>query len=359
MKKKYILITGSDGLIGSESALLFSKLGYSIIGIDNNSRKKFFGNDASVLKRRDYLKKTIKNYKHFNVDITSNKVEEIFKHFGKNIDLIIHCAGQPSHDWAALDPKLDFKVNAYGTLNILENMKKYSYDSTFIFTSTNKVYGDNPNKIDFIEEDLRFSPKNLKKYKYGIDENFSLDNTLHSLFGVSKLSADMLVQEYGKYFNLKTVAFRGGCLTGSGHAGTELHGFLSYLIKCLISERTYTIYGYKGKQVRDNIHSKDLVNSFYEFFKKPKYGEVYNIGGGNESNCSIIEAIKLSEEISGQKLKYKISEKNRKGDHIWYISDLRKFKSDYPNWKINYKLEDIIEEIIEKNFKAWSKNFHK
>tara|TARA_B000000532_G_C18870153_1_gene408077 strand:- start:876 stop:1943 length:1068 start_codon:yes stop_codon:yes gene_type:complete len=355
MKKKYVLITGSDGLVGSESVLFFSKLGYSIIGIDNNSRKKFFGQEASILKRRNYLKKTVNNYYHFNVDITSNKIEEIFKSYGKEIDLIIHCAGQPSHDWAASNPKLDFNVNSYGTLNILENMRKYSYESTFIFTSTNKVYGDNPNKIEYIEKEFRYTPKNQKKYKYGINENFSLDNTVHSLFGVSKLSADMLVQEYGKYFDLRTVSFRGGCLTGSGHAGTKLHGFLSYLIKCIISNEEYTIFGYKGKQVRDNIHSSDLVNCFYEFYKNPKYGEVYNIGGGVESNCSMIEAIKIGEEISGKKLNYKISSENRIGDHIWYVSDLRKFKKHFPEWKITFSIEDIIEEIISNNFNEWSK----
>ena len=355
MKKKYVLITGSDGLVGSESVLFFSKLGYSIIGVDNNSRKKFFGQEASILRRRKYLKNNVDNYIHFNVDITSSKIEEIFKIYGKQIDLIIHCAGQPSHDWAASNPKLDFNVNSYGTLNILENMKKYSYESTLIFTSTNKVYGDNPNKIEYLETEYRYTPKNQNKYKYGINENFSIDNTVHSLFGVSKLSADMLVQEYGKYFDLRTVSFRGGCLTGSGHAGTELHGFLSYLIKCLVSNKDYTIFGYKGKQVRDNIHSSDLVNCFYEFHKNPKYGEVYNIGGGVESNCSMIEAIKIGEEISGKKLNYKISPKNRIGDHIWYVSDLRKFKKDFPDWKIKFSIEDIIEEIIRENFNEWSK----
>ena len=355
MKKKYILITGSDGLVGSESALFFSKLGFSVIGIDNNSRAKYFGSDASVLKRREFLKRNIQDYVHFNLDISSNKVKEIFKTYGKQIELIIHCAAQPSHDWAASNPKKDFNVNAYGTLNLLENMRNYCQEAIFIFTSTNKVYGDNPNKIGFTELKTRYTPTDKLLYKNGINESFSIDSTVHSLFGVSKLSADMLVQEYGKYFNLKTVSFRGGCLTGPGHAGTELHGFLSYLMKCLISENKYTIFGYKGKQVRDNIHSKDLIKCFYEFYKNPKSGEVYNIGGGIESNCSVIEAINIGEKISGKILKYKIDSKNRIGDHIWYVSDITKFKNDFPNWKIEYAIEDIIEEIILENYKEWSK----
>ncbi len=355
MKKKYVLITGSDGLVGSESAIFFSNIGYSIIGIDNNSRAKFFGQDASVLKRRAYLKAKIKNYIHYNIDITSNKIEDIFSNYGKEIDLIIHCAAQPSHDWAATNPKKDFQVNAYGTLNLLESMRKFCPEATFIFTSTNKVYGDNPNQIKFSELETRYVPKQQNLYKHGIDENFSLDSTVHSLFGVSKLSADMLVQEYGKYFNLKTVAFRGGCLTGSGHAGTELHGFLSYLMRCIVSGKRYTVFGYKGKQVRDNIHSKDLVTCFYEFYKNPKYGEVYNIGGGVQSNCSMLEAIDIGEKITDKSLDFTIDPQNRKGDHIWYISNTNKFKNDYPNWKITYKIEQIIEEIISENYIDWSK----
>ena len=355
MKKKYILITGSDGLVGSESALFFSKLGFSVIGIDNNSRAKYFGSDASVLKRREFLKRNIRDYVHYNLDISSNKVKEIFKTHGKQIELIIHCAAQPSHDWAASNPKKDFNVNAYGTLNLLENMRNFCQEAIFIFTSTNKVYGDNPNKIGFTELKTRYIPTDKILYKNGINESFSIDSTVHSLFGVSKLSADMLVQEYGNYFNLKTVSFRGGCLTGPGHAGTELHGFLSYLMKCLISGNKYTIFGYKGKQVRDNIHSKDLIKCFYEFYKNPKSGEVYNIGGGIESNCSVIEAINIGERISGKTLNYKIDSKNRIGDHIWYVSDTTKFKNDFPNWKINYTIEEIIEEIIKENYKKWSK----
>ena len=344
--KKIAIITGSDGLVGSESVKYFSKLGFKIIGIDNNSRKKFFGDDASVLKNREKLKSEVKAYNHINIDITSKKLNEVFEKYGNNIKLIIHTAAQPSHDWAATNPYLDFNVNAYGTLHLLENTRKYCKDAVFIFTSTNKVYGDNPNKIDFVELSTRYSPKKGSNFEKGIDENFAIDNTLHSLFGASKLSADIITQEYGKYFDMKTAIFRGGCLTGGGHAGTMLHGFLSYLMKCVVGEKIYNVFGYKGKQVRDNIHSSDLVTCFGEVYKSPKKGEVYNMGGGIYSNCSMLEAIELCEEISGKKLNYKYIDEPRKGDHQWYISDLSKFEKDYPNWKINYGIDDILLDIF-------------
>ena len=343
--KKVALITGSDGLVGSESVRFFSKLGFEIIGIDNNSRKKFFGDDASVLKNRYKLKKQVSNYTHFNIDITSKDIESIFKKYKNDIKLIIHAAAQPSHDWAATNPRIDFNVNAVGTLNLLENTRKYSKDAVFIFTSTNKVYGDNPNKIKFQELEKRYTPIKNSIYINGFNEEFSIDNTLHSLFGASKLSADILTQEYGKYFDMNTVAFRGGCLSGGSHAGTMMHGFLSYLMKCTINGKKYNIFGYKGKQVRDNIHSLDLVSCFYEFYKKPKMGEVYNIGGGSYSNCSMLEAIGICEEITDKKLNYKYIDEPRKGDHKWYISDLSKFKSDYPKWKIDFGIEDILVDI--------------
>lgn len=355
MKKKYILITGSDGLVGSECVEFFHDLGFSILGIDNNYRKKFFGEDASVLWNRKRLKSNYKNYKHFNLDVTNEKkIEELFKDFSNQIELIIHCAAQPSHDWAATNPLIDYKVNSFGTLNLLENTKKYSKDTPFIFTSTNKVYGDNPNKIELIENKKRYTTNKNSKFKNGFNEEFSVDNTLHSLFGSSKLSADIMVQEYGKYFDMKTVSFRGGCLTGPNHSGTVLHGFLSYLMKCTIVGKKYSIFGYKGKQVRDNIHSKDLIHGFYEYYKKPRSGEVYNIGGGIENNCSILEAIEVCEEISGKKLNYDYVKENRKGDHKWYISDLTKFKSHYPKWKQKYSVEDMLEEIASKNKARWS-----
>jgi CDP-paratose 2-epimerase len=346
MKKDNIaLITGSDGLVGSESVKYFHSKGFKIIGIDNNSRKKFFGEDASVLKNRKALKKSIPEYEHINIDITSPGIENIFKKYRNKIKLIIHTAAQPSHDWAASNPRLDFNVNAYGTLNLLENTRNYSKDAVFIFTSTNKVYGDNPNKIKYKELKNRYTPLDTSDHIKGFDESFPIDNTLHSLFGASKLSADILTQEYGKYFGMKTVAFRGGCLTGGGHAGTMLHGFLSYLMKCVANEKEYSIFGYKGKQVRDNIHSSDLVKSFYEFYKNPKSGEVYNMGGGLQSNCSMLEAIEISENIAQKKLNYRYIDETRKGDHKWYISNLSKFQNDYPNWEISYGIEDILLDI--------------
>ena len=345
--KKYALITGSDGLVVSESVRYFSKLGFEIIGIDNNSRKKYFGEEASVLQNRHQLKLQIPQYNHLNLDITGNQVKQVFEKYGNNIKLIIHAAAQPSHDWAATNPFLDFNVNAYGTLNLLENTRNYCKDAVFIFTSTNKVYGDNPNKIEYEEKEKRYSPIKGSPYENGFDEQFSIDNAMHSLFGASKLSADIITQEYGKYFGMKTVAFRGGCLTGGGHAGTMLHGFLSYLVKCVKSGTSYNIFGYKGKQVRDNIHSLDLVNCFYEFYNNPKSGEVYNIGGGYDSNCSMLEAIDMAENIVSKKLRYKYVDEPRKGDHKWYISDISKFKKDYPNWKVTLNIEDIILDIYQ------------
>ncbi len=356
MKKKYVIVTGSDGLVGSECVEFFCHLGFEVIGIDNNYRKKFFGKEASVLWNRQRLKSKYKNYRHFNVNIVNEKsIEEIFLNYGSQAELIIHCAAQPSHDWAASNPLLDYKVNSLGTLNLLENTRKYSKETPFIFTSTNKVYGDNPNYIKYNELKTRYSPAKNSIYINGFNEEFSIDNTLHSLFGSSKLSADIMVQEYGKYFEMNTVSFRGGCLTGPNHSGTMLHGFLSYLMKCAITKKDYTIFGYGGKQVRDNIHSKDLIRAFYEFFKNPKAGEVYNIGGGTENNCSILEAISLCELISGNKLTLHYEENNRKGDHKWYVSDLDKFKTHYPSWKQEHTIGSILEEIAELNKNRWIK----
>ena len=354
MDKKYVLITGSDGLVGSECVDFFIEKGYSIIGIDNNYRKKFFGKDASVLWNRERQKSLYKNYYHFNLNIMNESdVKKLFKEYGKQLALIIHCAAQPSHDWAATNPLLDFKVNANGTLNLLESARKYSRSTPFIFTSTNKVYGDNPNKIKLSNTKYRFTVSKNSKFIHGFDESFPIDNTLHSLFGASKLSADILVQEYGHYFDMKTVSFRGGCLTGPKHSGTMMHGFLSYLMKCTISKNKYTIFGYQGKQVRDNIHSKDLANAFYKFFENPSSGQVYNIGGGVKNNCSILEAIKFCEELTGNKLNYEYTDQNRIGDHKWYVSDIRKFKSHYPDWKQKYTLVDTLEEMAKENYNRW------
>ncbi len=340
------LVTGSAGLIGSESVKFLIEKGFDVIGIDNNLREYFFGKDASTLWNREFLIKTYKNYSHFNIDVRNeSEIEKLFHKF--KFDLIIHAAAQPSHDWAAREPITDFTVNANGTLILLENFRKYAPEAVFIFTSTNKVYGDTPNQLPLVELEKRYEIPNDNKFYNGIDETMNIDASLHSIFGASKVAADILVQEYGKYFGLKTVCFRGGCLSGPAHSGAEMHGFLSYLMRCCIQGKKYFIYGYKGKQVRDNIHSHDLVNMFWHFYKNPKKGEVYNAGGSRFSNCSILEAIEICEKLSGKKLDYEYTAQNRIGDHIWYISDISKFKSHYSNWNFEYSLEKIMEEIFE------------
>ena len=345
-----VLITGSSGLVGSESVNYFCEKGFDVIGIDNNLRKFFFGSDGSTLWVKNLLLKKNKNFKSLNIDIRNyNKLEKLFQKYKKKISLIIHCAAQPSHDYGKNFPIIDFNVNATGTLNLLELTKKYCYDAKFIFMSTNKVYGDNPNKLKFIENNNRWELKKNDKYFKGIEEKFPIDDCTHSFFGVSKTYADLIVQEYGKNIGLKTVCFRGGCITGPNHSGAKLHGFLSYLVKLSLKNKKYNIIGYKGKQVRDNLHSFDLVNCFWEFYKKPREGEIYNIGGGRYSNCSILEALQIVEEIKNIKIKKKFYNLPRVGDHIWYISNLSKFKKHYPKWKQKYNTLKIIEELIDKN----------
>tara|TARA_Y100001970_G_scaffold287097_1_gene410898 strand:+ start:4045 stop:5091 length:1047 start_codon:yes stop_codon:yes gene_type:complete len=345
-----IIITGSSGLVGSESVDFFCKKGFDVIGIDNDLRSFFFGKDGSTIWVKKRLIKEYKKFKHHNVDIRNiNELKKIFSKYRKNISLVIHCAAQPSHDYGKNYPILDFNVNATGTLNLLEMTKKFCPDSPFIFMSTNKVYGDNPNNLKIFEKSKRWELKKEHPYYKGINENFSIDNCTHSFFGVSKTYADLIVQEYGKNVGLKTVSFRGGCITGPNHSGAKLHGFLSYLVKISISKKEYSLIGYKGKQVRDNLHSRDLVNCFWEFYKKPKYGEIYNIGGGRFSNCSILEALEILEKLKKIEIKKKMVKKNRVGDHIWYISDTKKFRKDYPNWKQKYNTQKIIEELIENN----------
>lgn len=342
--KKRLLVTGSCGLIGSECVRFFSPKGFSVIGIDNNMRKKFFGEEASVEWNKKKLLEEVENYRHYDLDIRDSKnIEELFRQ--NQFDLIIHTAAQPSHDWAANEPYTDFSINAQATLNLLENFRRFSPAAVFIFTSTNKVYGDKPNSLPLIELKKRYELPSGHRFYQGIDESMSIDQSLHSLFGVSKASADLLVQEYGRYFGLKTACFRGGCLSGPAHSGARLHGFLSYLVRCCISGKKYTIDGYRGKQVRDNIHSYDLVNAFYHFYQNPHCGEVYNIGGSRYSNISVLEAIELIEKITEKKLNYDYSEQNRKGDHIWWISDIKKFRSHYPHWNLTYNIPRIIEEI--------------
>jgi CDP-paratose 2-epimerase len=343
------LITGVGGLIGSEAARFFHKKGFTIIGIDNDLRKYFFGETSSTKPNLARLKEEIKNLENYDVDIRDvDKLATLFKKYGKEISVIIHTAAQPSHDWAAKEPFTDFTVNANGTLNLLEMTRQYCSDAVFIFTSTNKVYGDTPNYLPLNELNSRFEISESHQYfEHGIDESMSIDNTKHSLFGASKVAADVLVQEYGKYFGMKTAVFRGGCLTGPNHAGAPLHGFLSYLVKCAVTQTPYTILGYKGKQVRDNIHSYDLVNAFWSFYQKPRSGEIYNIGGGRYSNCSILEAISIIESKTHQKVLYSMSTENRIGDHIWWISDCNKFKSHFPEWNHQYGIDRIIGDIID------------
>ncbi|MEY2539859.1 MAG: CDP-paratose 2-epimerase [Verrucomicrobiota bacterium] len=341
-----IIVTGSAGLIGSETVKRFAKDGARVVGIDNDMRAEFFGAEASTRRTRDELIKNVPGYNHHDIDIRdANRVHDLFKQNRGTIDAIVHTAAQPSHDWAARDPQTDFAVNANGTLNLLEAARNLCPEAPFVFTSTNKVYGDTPNRLPLQELEKRWEIEPGHEYAPGVSETMSIDFTKHSLFGASKAAADLLVQEYGRYFGMPTVAFRGGCLTGPAHAGTELHGFLSYLMICTVSGRPYRIFGYKGKQVRDNIHSFDLVEAFAEFIRAPRIAEVYNIGGSRHSNCSMLEAIDLCQEISGRKLTWSYEETNRIGDHIWWISDVRRFQDHYPKWKFRYGLREILEEI--------------
>ena len=345
MNEKCALITGSSGLIGSQSVEFFIEKGFKVVGIDNDMRAYFFGKEASTEENKKCLEEAFKDkYTHLSIDIRDKvKVEEVFKKY--SFELIIHTAAQPSHDWAVREPFTDFEINANGTLNLLEYCRKYSPQAVFIFTSTNKVYGDTPNKLPLTELETRWELPEDHRFYNGIDESMSIDNSTHSLFGASKIAADILVQEYGRYFNLKTVSFRGGCLTGPLHKGAELHGFLAYLAKCVADGRQYTIYGYRGKQVRDNIHSFDLVNAFWHFYNNPGRGEVYNIGGSRYSNISMKEAIDYLEKKLNKKANIVYSDKNRIGDHIWYISDVSKFKSHYPEWDYTYDIYKIMDEI--------------
>jgi CDP-paratose 2-epimerase len=351
-----VIVTGSAGLIGSESVAHFADLGFEVVGIDNDFRSRFFGADASTTwNRRSLETRFPKQYTHYDVDIRdADAINGIFEKYKGSIDLVIHAAAQPSHDWAASDPQMDFTVNANGTLAMLEATRKYALTVPFIFTSTNKVYGDTPNTLPLVELESRWElPSNHPDYA-GIAESMSVDQSKHSLFGASKLAADVLVQEYGRYFSMPTAIFRGGCLTGPNHSGTKLHGFLAYLMKCAATGEQYTVFGYKGKQVRDNIHSADLVAAFEEVYHAPRVGEVYNIGGARHSNCSMLEAIGICESITGRPVNWTYSETNRIGDHIWYISDVSKFKAHYPRWEHRHNLHSLLTEIYEKNVDRWS-----
>lgn len=345
LKNRKILIPGSLGLIGFEASLFFLKKGFFVLGVDNNFREKAFGIKTNYKKKLNFFEKNFKGkYFHYDFDIKEKKkLEELFK---KNkFDLIIHTAAQTSHDWSAKDPKTDFEVNTIATFNLLELTKKYNPNSVFIFTSTNKVYGDLVNYLPFKEFDKRFDLPQTHEFYQGISETFSIDQSIHSPFGVSKASADLMVQEYGKYFGLKTGIFRLGVVSGTSQEGTFEQGFLSYMIKVLESNEVFTIIGYKGKQVRDIIHAYDVVCAFWEYYKNPKRGEVYNLGGGRNNAFSILELIERIYNLTGKKLKTKYQKKERKGDHKWWITDFSKFKKDYPNWKISKNFDDIILEI--------------
>jgi CDP-paratose 2-epimerase len=343
---KIAIVTGSCGLIGSQTSKRLHEEGMAIVGVDNDMRRYFFGDDASTEKTRQQLRK-LQIYAHEETDIRDwDAVNTLFKKYGFAVGAVVHTAAQPSHDWAAREPLTDFAVNAQGTMNLLEATRLHAPEATFIFTSTNKVYGDRPNTLPLVEKETRWEiAEDHPYYAHGIDEEMSIDASKHSLFGANKVAADIMVQEYGRYFGMKTGVFRGGCLTGPAHAGAELHGFLSYLMKCTVTGKPYTVLGYKGKQVRDNIHSHDFVDAVWQFLKAPRPGEVYNMGGGRHSNCSMLEAITLCEEISGKKLDWTYKEENRSGDHIWWISDVSKFQSHYPEWKYKYDLRATLEEI--------------
>lgn len=343
------IITGSSGLIGSEASKFFHAQGFDVVGIDNNMREYFFGRDGSVTWNTRALKDSLPRFVHYSSDIRDREsMRTIFRKYGKRISVVIHAAAQPSHDWAAKEPITDFEVNAMGTLILLEAVREYCPDAPFIFTSTNKVYGDTPNLLPLVETNTRWEIDEAHPFfEHGIDESMTIDNSKHSVFGASKVAADVMTQEYGRYFGLKTGVFRGGCLTGPAHSGAKLHGFLAYLIKCVVTGTPYTIFGYKGKQVRDNIHSNDLVRAFWSFYQEPRSGAVYNMGGGRYSNCSVLEAISVAQEAAGEELSYSLSNDAREGDHIWWVSDTRRFQNDYPEWQYEYDLRTIIGEMVD------------
>jgi len=350
------LITGSAGLIGSEAARRFHDLGYDVWGVDNDLRREFFGKDASTRAMAERLVAGLPRYRHHDHDIRNRgAIEALFAEGGRSIGVVIHAAAQPSHDWAASDPFTDFSVNAEGTLVVLEATRRHAAEAVFLFLSTNKVYGDRVNALPLVEQATRWELPAGHEYFGGIPESFPIDGSLHSLFGVSKASADLLVQEYGRYFGQRTVCFRAGCLTGPGHAGAELHGFLAYLMKCAVTGRRYTVFGYGGKQVRDSIHSADLVAALERVVERPRPGAVYNIGGGRASHCSMLEAIERVQEIAGRELDWSYQEANRIGDHRWWISDLSAFRGDYPEWRMEHDLESTLREIHDAHAGAWAR----
>jgi CDP-paratose 2-epimerase len=349
------IVTGSGGLIGSESVAHFAERGFDVVGLENDLRARFFGAEASTARMTEALLARFAAFDSVAIDVRDrDAVERVFADRQGQVELVIHTAAQPSHDWAAGDPHTDFEVNALGTLNLLEATRRYADGATFVFCSTNKVYGDTPNSLPLVELAERLELPEDHAYFAGIDTSMSIDRSTHSLFGVSKTSADLLVQEYGRYFGMPSVCFRGGCLTGPNHAGTQLHGFLSYLMRATVTGEPYTVFGYGGKQVRDNIHSADLVAAFEHFHLDARAGgAVYNIGGGRQSNCSMLEAIELCQAIAGRELDWTLSDQPRIGDHRWWISDLRPFEGDFPGWRVTRGLEQILREVHDHNAERW------
>ncbi len=343
------VVTGAAGLVGQASVRLFADQGLIVVGVDNDLRSRFFGPEASTRWAREALEAEVPGYRHVDADVRDRAaMERLFAEYGADIRVVVHAAAQPSHDWAAQDPYTDFDVNARATLVLLECTRRFAPQAVFIYTSTNKVYGDAPNRLPLVELETRWEvEEGHPYYAHGIDESMSIDRTTHSLFGASKSAADLLVQEYGRYFGLKTGCFRGGCLTGPAHSGARLHGFLAYLVRCALTGDEYTIYGYKGKQVRDNIHARDLADMFWHFTQSPRPGEVYNVGGSRHSHCSMREAIALCEGLTGRRLRTVYTDQHRIGDHIWWVSDVRRFRAHYPGWTYRYDLPGIMQEIVD------------
>lgn len=348
------VVTGAGGLIGAECVRQLVRAGYDVVGVDNDMRGRFFGSAASTQTASDALVAGLPEYRHAAVDIRDEDAIDAIFASTRGLELVVHAAAQPSHDWAASDPKTDFAVNAVGTMNLLEATRRHALDATFAFMSTNKVYGDRPNRLPLVELDTRLEIDPAHPYAEGIDDSMSIDRSLHSLFGVSKASADLMVQEYGRYFGMPTVCFRAGCLTGPAHAGTQLHGFLSYLMRCAMTGDPYTVFGYGGKQVRDNLHTSDVVAALLAFHADPQPGAVFNLGGGRHSNCSVLEAIELCEQISGRTLAWRSDPSPRRGDHMWWISDLRPFQARYPTWQVRHDIESILREIHDHNAERWA-----
>lgn len=351
-----VIITGSSGLIGSRAAEHFAGLGLDVVGVDNDMRQVFFGPEGSTAWMRANLETTLgERYTHADIDIRDRgALTALFAKYAGDITLVIHAAAQPSHDWAAREPFTDFDVNAVGTLNVLEATRQNCPDAVFIFTSTNKVYGDTPNSLPLVEHETRWEIDPTHTYDGGIREDMSIDRCLHSVFGASKVAADLMVQEYGRYFGLRTACFRGGTLTGPNHAAAELHGFLAYVMRCTMTGTHYNVYGYQGKQVRDAIHSSDLIACFERFWRAPRVAEVYNIGGGRFSNCSVLEAIDLAQDIAGRGLDWTYVDQNRIGDHIWWIGDNGRFAEQYPGWELQYDVRAIFAEMYELNQDRWT-----